>query len=274
MIGLSLATLLLFSHPSQRTASHSVALQPFAIDYGWIPRQHHHLVAYAKLLNGYRVVVLGSGDENLKNGEIPSIRELQKMLPTTKWYGYISIGVNHGEPNYSYSGIEKRIQEWKQLHVNGILLDCAGPSYGTSQARRAWAMNAVHLAGMHIVMNAFTPSVLFSLKPLQGDAWLAENWVISNGKPTGSQGQEWWALSKMKQRGWQVWATATGASFPTNKKDIRDWVVETDKKIHPAMISISGPNYASVTNRLVPASELELRKEGGNKHSVDYWQHP
>ena len=109
------------------------------------------------MLQGYRLVILGSGDENPKNGEIPSIRELQTMLPTTKWYGYISIGINHGESDYSYLAIEKRIQEWKQLHVNGMLLDCAGPSYGTSEARRAWAMNAVHLAGMHVLMNAFTP---------------------------------------------------------------------------------------------------------------------
>ncbi len=152
-----LATLLPSSHPVHQTSSHTLSLQAFAIDYGWIPQQHNQLVAYAKLLQGYRLVILGSGDENPKNGEIPSIRELQTMLPTTKWYGYISIGINHGESDYSYLAIEKRIQEWKQLHVNGMLLDCAGPSYGTSEARRAWAMNAVHLAGMHVLMNAFTP---------------------------------------------------------------------------------------------------------------------
>ncbi len=145
MIALNLATLLLFSHPSHQTSSHTLSLQAFAIDYGWIPQQHNQLVAYAKLLQGYRLVILGSGDENPKNVEIPSIRELQTMLPTT---------VNPIIPN---SAIEKRIQEWKQLHVNGMLLDCAGPSYGTSEARRAWAMNAVHLAGMHVLMNAFTP---------------------------------------------------------------------------------------------------------------------
>lgn len=253
---LSLVTWLLNSHPPQRTASYSVAPQPFVVYYGWIPQQYKRLVYFEKWLKGYRVVVLGDGDENPKNGEVSAIRELQRMLPGIQWYGYISIGVNHGEPDYSYLEIEKRIQEWKQLQVKGILLDCAGPSYGTTEARRAWAMNAVHLAGMHVVMNAFTPSALFSLKPKLGDAWLAENWVISNGKPTGNQGQEWWAISKMKQRGWQVWATATGASFPTNKKYISDWVLATDRKIHPDMISISGQNYGSVSNRVVPVGDL------------------
>ena len=83
MIALNLATLLLFSHPSHQTSSHTLSLQAFAIDYGWIPQQHNQLVAYAKLLQGYRLVILGSGDENPKNVEIPSIRELQTMLPTT-----------------------------------------------------------------------------------------------------------------------------------------------------------------------------------------------
>ena len=264
MLFISIAAWLLITHHSNLVSSVPVTPsgQPFAIDYGWLPQQQKHLNSYAKSLQGYRVVVLGSGDENPKNEEIPSIRYLQKALPMTKWYGYISIGVTQGEPDYSYSAIEKWIQEWKALHVQGILLDCAGPSYGTNEARRVWAMNAVHRAGITVLMNAFNPSALFALHPHKGDAWLAENWVISNGKPTGNQGQEWWAIPKMKQRGWQIWATATGATFPTNQAAIRDWAIQTIAKIHSVMLSVSGPNYASVSNRIVPAVELGLSENG------------
>ncbi len=261
MLFISIAAWLLVAHPSHHVAS-LPATQPFAIDYGWIPQQRKYLVSYTKKLQRYRVVVLGSGDENLKNGEVPSIRYLQKALPTTKWYGYISIGVIYGEPDYSYAAIKKRIHEWKALRVQGILLDCAGPSYGTSDARRLWAMNAVHQAGMHVLMNAFTVSALFALHPHKGDAWLAENWVISDGKPTGNQGQDWSVIPKMKQKGWQVWATVTGANFPTNPANIKKWALDTITKIHPAMLSVSGPNYASVSNRLVPAQQLGLSENG------------
>ncbi|PWI54884.1 hypothetical protein [Sulfoacidibacillus thermotolerans] len=243
--------------PHSQSAKRSIPhdpVKPFLIYYGWIPENQHRLLKFSRTIQGYSAVVLGSGDEWSQNNEIHSIQKLESWLPQIRWYGYISIGVTNGEPHHTDEQIEREIVLWKKLHVSGILLDCAGPSYGVDAARRTFALNEVHRAKLHALVNVYTPSVLLSLHPMKGDAWLAENWVISNGRSGINPEQEWWAIPKIKQHGWGIWMTATGTHAPQNRNTVRQWVYDTTKKVKGTMIAIAGENYSSQSNWVVPAS--------------------
>jgi hypothetical protein len=86
-------------------------------------------------------------------------------------YGYADLG--RSQP-LTDAEIVRRIDGWKRLGADGILLDEGGRDARVSRQRRAAAVRAVHEHGLSALMNAFNPDDLFDTK---------------NPKPAGDPGE-------------------------------------------------------------------------------------
>ena len=237
------------SHAAARTV-----IKPFLIYYGWVPHQPAALRRLADRMRGYPAVVLGSGAELPANHELTACRRLLFDLPQVIWYGYIDIGVTGGQPDHTLSAIKSELKAWRRLGVKGVLLDCAGPSYGVTPGRLRWAVAVAHSLALRILVNAFTPTVALSAGLTRGDAWLAENWAVSSGKSVLPSQEAVPELALLKKRGIPIWMTATGSKAPLSESEIKPWILSTVSRVGGVAMAVSGPRYSSESNSLIPAS--------------------
>lgn len=228
-------------------------VQPFLIYYGWIPHQPAAFRRFAASVEGYPVVVLGSGDEWPTSGDEGPTIALIQQFPRTTFYGYVDIGMADGQPHHPPRVLQADFYQWHRIGARGVLLDCAGPDYGVSPARLRWAVQAAHQAGLRVLVNAFEPRVVLSAGLQSGDAWLAENWVVADGVPDATtQGFDWSALSALKARGIAIWMTATDRQ-PPSRAWVTQWVLATVHAVGGQAIAVAGPDYSSQSNAVVPA---------------------
>ncbi|MHB1956663.1 MAG: hypothetical protein ACYCOU_23270, partial [Sulfobacillus sp.] len=61
------------------------------------------------------------------------------------------------------------------------------------------------------------------------------------------------ALALLKKRGIPIWMTATGAKAPVSESEIKPWILSTLARVGGAAMAVSGPNYSSTSNAVVPA---------------------
>lgn len=235
-------------------AATGIIINPFLIYYGWIPRRTATLQNLANRMRGYPVVVLGSGDELPVNHELSACRRLMFDLPHVVWYGYVDIGVTGGQPRHTLPSIKAELKAWRRLGVKGVLVDCAGPSYGVTPSRLRWTVTVAHRLSLRVLVNAFTPSVALYAKLARGDAWLAENWAISNDKTVPASQEDVSALALLRKRGIPIWMTATGSKAPLSESEIKPWIPSTVSRVGGIAMAVSGPHYSSVSNSIVPAS--------------------
>ncbi len=204
-------------------------------------------------MRGYPVIVLGSGVELPAHGESSACRRLLRDLPRVDWYGYVNIGVTGGQPDHAPAFIRAELKAWRRLGAKGVLLDCAGPSYGVAPPRLRWSVAAAHALSLHVLLNAFTPGVALRAGLTKGDAWLAENWAVSGGRSVPPTQETVPALALLKKRGIPIWMTATGAKAPVSESEIKPWILSTLARVGGAAMAVSGPNYSSTSNAVVPA---------------------
>ena len=86
-------------------------------------------------------------------------------------YGYADLGRSQ---QLTDADIVRRVDGWKRLGADGILLDEAGRDTRVSRQRRTAAVRAVHERGLSALMNAFSPDDLFDTR---------------NPKPAGDPGE-------------------------------------------------------------------------------------
>lgn len=143
------------------------------------------------------------------------------------------------------------------MGVKGGLLDCAGPDYGVRRARVALAVSQAHRLGLHVLVNSLYPRAALGVGLWPGDAWLAENWIVTTGRPNRDQsGVDWHGLSLLKRYGIAVWMTAT-ASSPPMRRWVIYWASQTAHRIGGSHIAVAGPRYSSHTNFAVPEAWLK-----------------
>ena len=234
-----------------------VIIHPFLIYYGWIPRQSTPLQHLADRMRSYPVIVLGSGVELPADHEVSACRRLLSDLPQATWYGYVDIGVTGGQPSHTLPTIKAELKAWRRLGAKGVLIDCAGPSYGVTPGRLRWAVTAAHALSLRVLVNAFTPTVALHAGLTRGDAWLAENWAVSSGKSVPSSQEAVPALALLKKKGIPIWMTATGSKAPLSESEIKPWILATMFRVGGVAMAVSGPHYSSESNSVVPESWIE-----------------
>jgi len=81
------------------------------------------------------------------------------------FFGYIDLGVI--TDNHSLAEIQRRVDAWKVLGVDGIFLDDFGYDYGVTRARQNAAVAYVHSVGMPVCANGWLADDVFgnSLSP-------------------------------------------------------------------------------------------------------------
>jgi len=134
-------------------------------------------------------------------------------------YGYVDLGRS---PQLADADIVRRVDGWKRLGADGILLDEGGRDARVPRQRRAAAVRAVHERGLSALMNAFNPDDLFDTrnpKPAGDpgelgarDALLIEAFAVENSivQPRDTAAKRAAAAIKWRQRtGIKVYAVTT-----------------------------------------------------------------
>ncbi len=234
-------------------ASQVRGVTPFVVYYGWIPWQRARFARLAAEIGAYPVVILGSGDEWRSGGDLGAAKRLIRVDRASQFYGYINLGVTGGQPGHSFADLRRALVAWKRMGTVGVLLDCAGPDYGVSRTRLARAVRLGHAFGLRLLVNAWNPAAVVGVGLRRTDAWLAENWAVAQGRPYPAIEENLAGLRAVERAGIPVWMTATG-SRPPSRTDVFPWVAATRSRVNGVAIAVSGPDYSSRSNAVVPAA--------------------
>ncbi len=253
------AVLLVCLIPATRQPARPVA--PFLIYYGWIPGGAAQRTL-AKQFAGYPVVVLGSGEEWSGRGtDHAQAVHVIAAERGTSFYGYVNLGRTNGQPAHSLDYIGRALRAWRAMGARGVLLDCAGPDYGVSRGRLRAAVRIAHRSGLRVLVNAWDPSAVIGVGLTSHDAWLAENWVTGDGKVVAKQAADWPALRRLAAHGIAVWMTATD-DRPPGSAWVDAWAPHTALTVGGNAIAVSGAQYSSRSNAVVPADWVTQALQG------------
>jgi len=115
----------------------------------------------------YDYVVIGDGLENGPGDPNPHPDHFNTLgiihhprTTNTHFFGYIDLGVI--TQNLSFGEIFRRIDDWKEMGVDGILLDDFGYDFGVTRERQNIAVDYAHQQGLSIIANGFRPEDVFS----------------------------------------------------------------------------------------------------------------
>lgn len=243
LTSLAISGIRLLAHP---------AVTPFLIYYGWIPQTRSHEDQWIRKVSGYRIIVLGGGDEWIASGDKVACAHVIKALPHTTFYGYVDIGVTDHQPDHTLTVIGRDLRAWKKLGVQGVLLDCAGASYGVSQSRLRTAVGLAHDQDLKVLLNSWNPQTALVAGLRRNDGWLAENWVIDQGRvvnPSSSQ-ENLTMLPRLRAKHIAIWMTATDSAAPSPTW-AQNWAWVTVSRIHGQYIAVAGPDYSSHSNKVL-----------------------
>jgi hypothetical protein len=115
----------------------------------------------------YDIVVIGDGlqdgpgdpnphPDHANTVQIVNAPETDHVI----FFGYIDLGVT--TDNHSLTEIQRRVDAWQALGVDGIFLDDFGYDFGVTRARQNAAVSYVHTQGMPVCANGFFPDDVFS----------------------------------------------------------------------------------------------------------------
>ncbi len=171
------------------------------IYYGWpsAVNQTFSISGAAGVFGQYDIVVLGDGLQNGPGTSSPhpdhfNTRGIVNHALTsgTDFYGYIDLGVT--TQNLPLAEIYRRVDAWKAMGLEGVLLDDFGYDFGVTRARQNAAVEYAHQQGMRVIANGWRPEDVFStavhannplgLAPALGasDYYLSESHQIIVGK--------------------------------------------------------------------------------------------
>ncbi|PYR88904.1 MAG: hypothetical protein DMF84_26570 [Acidobacteria bacterium] len=229
---------LVLSDLLQAAASRVVEPRRLAIYYG-IPSLVNgaagDLARAAAVFADYEFIVLGDGlefDDVVASRRPAGVGAVEyrrtaaliaKLAATRRKpivFGYIDLGRTE---QLTLDEIRTRIDRWKAIGAGGILFDEAGTDFGVTRDRQNAAVDAVHRAGLRVLLNAFNPDDAFSVtaegvapRLKAGDAYLLESFMIRQG--VAEDPHAWCdrverAMRGAAATGASVFATATAGSF-------------------------------------------------------------
>ena len=241
--------------------------RPLLIYYGSLPTAPtpQALATLDARFAGYQLVVLHSGLENPGNSSAAVVSALVQKLPAVSFYGYLALGVTHGEPNYALAQIDTDLARWRQLGVSGVLLDTAGHDYGVSTTRLGAAMMKAHQLGLRVIVNAYRPQDVLAAPWGPDDLYLAENWAYAEGQVVGPRAAyTLHSLYALEMRGVQVAATATtAAGWPFSRSTLAFALTLTLAKVPGVRwVAVAGPNYSSTSGAVLPEAVLQRSVQG------------
>lgn len=131
---------------------------PSSLNY---PTNQWDMKEAVKDFGRYDYAVLGDG---LWDGEHPDHANTLTLLHSpatvnTTFFGYVDLGVY--TQNHSAGTIQRQVDAWQSMGVDGIFLDDFGYDFGTSRARQNAAVDYVHERGMPVVANGFRVDEVF-----------------------------------------------------------------------------------------------------------------
>lgn len=124
----------------------------------------------------YEHVILGANAEevsNINHQDALTIIQKAKSLRGVKFYGYIDMGV----AGRTLSEIQVKINQWRNLGVDGIFCDHFGYDSGISRAKQNQILDSIHQYNMPAMLSAANPDQIFSDV---GDATYNPDWVAPN----------------------------------------------------------------------------------------------
>jgi hypothetical protein len=183
----------------------------------------------------YDVIVFGDGLELPPAGTDAGLDAERRRLPSIiaalhatsrnpRIYGYIDLGNSQALPQ---SEIDRRVDLWQRLGVDGIFYDEAGADFGVTPDRLRAALRAVHARGLSAFLNAFNPDDLFAgdaapagrLRQADqvgpNDMILVESFAVRNGVREDAQRTAARAAAALKWRdrvGVKILATTTAGA--------------------------------------------------------------
>lgn len=232
-------------------------IKPFLIYYGGLPVHKSHLRQFVHRIDGYSVVVLGTGLDH--PAAMRAIIQLEKKNhKSTRFYGYISIGVTHGGGNKSYNEVKRGLESWKKGGAYGILFDTAGPDFGVTKTRLRTMVQIAHSEGLSVLINSWYPEAVLGVGLTKFDGYLAENWYMSDGRirstPPGAS-----YIRQVRRSGIPVYMTATGATTITSlhQPTLQNWILGTHRIARGQYIAISDENYSADTDYILPSTTIK-----------------
>lgn len=241
------------------TREHALSLRPFAVYYGWpsfVNGADGDVEKAVTAFNGYDPVVFG--DDTATQAGDPLAAPIMTGIAArgAAPYGYISIGVSHGEPNHSPGELRTRLESWCRLGAQGALLDCAGRDYGVSRARFNSVAQYAHSLGLWVLANAWDPDDILAgsstLGP--GDGYMGENDVLSDGEfrsPATYQPKLAKMTSYKTSLGISLYETATSADL-RQANALAGQVLAALSGHWVDALQITDPMYSALDNILIP----------------------
>ncbi len=140
----------------------------------------------------YDLIVFADTIEHQEHADHEKTKQIISNLNALnkKVFGYVDLGCTASK--LSISTVQQYMDEWKDMGVYGIFLDCAGFDYGVTRERQNDAVDYAHDKGLYVFMNAWNPDDVsgdldesgLSNPSLvgTGDWYLAESWMVSSNK--------------------------------------------------------------------------------------------
>lgn len=242
-------------------------MQPFAVYYGWpsdVNGAGGDVRRAIEAFRGLRVVVLGDDTATAIGDPLAGPVMAGIAAGGGSPYGYVSVGVTHGEPDHPLAELEARMDQWCRLGAHGVLVDCAGADYGVSRTRFDAVVRYAHTCGLRVLANAWNPDDVLAGSATMGpgDGYLGENDVLSGGRFLDPRTYEP-KLARMAayraQLGITLYATATSP-------DPRDGDALAERVLRPlashgvGLFQLTDPVYSAADNVLVgPPAVLASR---------------
>lgn len=181
------------------SAAASSAPREFLVYYGWPSRINgaSDPAAAAVQLGRYDYVVLGAGAEDPDHPD--HVRTLAVLadpaMAGTFVFGYVNLGVTNGV--LSLEEVRSRIDGWRAVGADAIMLDAFGYDFGVTRDRQNAAVGHAHSLGMPVMVNAWFPADAFgeAVDPEYnpegqpallgvGDYYLSESYRVRDGQYT------------------------------------------------------------------------------------------
>lgn len=102
----------------------------------------------------------GPGDPNPHPDHANTIQIMSDPATAdTLFFGYIDLGVTTN--NHSLAEIERRVDAWQQMGIDGIFLDDFGYDFDVTRTRQNSAVDYIHSKALPVCANGWTPDDVF-----------------------------------------------------------------------------------------------------------------
>ncbi len=164
-----------------------------AIYYGWpsvVNGAGGDVNRAAAAFRDFNLVVFGDGLEHPSHGDHARTRQIvgQVIAAGVEVYGYVDMGVT--TQNLPLATAQQYVDEWQAMGVTGIFWDDAGYDYGVDRPRQNALVDYTHARGLRAFVNAWNPADVLGASSQgaprlgAGDVYLAEAWLVSDGRYT------------------------------------------------------------------------------------------